>query len=64
MRKRMSGKMKGSSDVMRRMEVGDSFWIDVCGPAQRGGLFSIAKGIGIRITTRLERGGLRVWRIE
>lgn len=53
--------LSGISDVMRDMEIGDSFSTD---PSKRPNLFSIAKKLGIKISTRLEEGDLRVWRVE
>jgi len=57
-------------DVMRSMEVGDSFFVpeaDFPGTGARGtasGIFTASKKMGFRMATRSVEGGLRVWRLE
>lgn len=54
--------LSGVSATMRQLEVGDSF---VGNPASRGNYHTLAKSIGIKISTHLEEnGGLRVWRVD
>lgn len=45
------------------MAVGDSFFVPSMTESARGGLTSIAKSRGIKISTRKMDGGIRVWRV-
>lgn len=46
--------------TMRKLEIGDSFFIS--GFHNNGKFHSTAKRIGIKITMRSEKNGYRIWR--
>ena len=51
----------GITEVMRKMDIGDSFVVDC---SARNGIGALAKNAGIKTTTRTIDGKVRVWRIK
>jgi TusA-related sulfurtransferase len=55
---------KGYADAMREMQIGDSFSVVGDKPRLRSAFFAAARYTKIKIVTRQERNGLRVWKVE
>ncbi len=57
------GNVDGVYCALRQLEVGQSFIVPFTGAQyQRHGLYTSAKRVGIKVTTREVEGGFQVWR--
>lgn len=54
---------KGLKYPFRNMEIGDSIFINKPRGYVATMAYSVAKRIGIKVSTREENGGTRVWRV-
>ncbi len=58
------GRTKELGELLRRMDVGDSFLLTEHPMSDRSLAKAAAKQAGIKLTSRTVEGGIRVWRIE
>ena len=53
--------MKGLNEPLKKLQVGDSFlWPSLTG----SGIAGYASSLGIKVITRKQEGGVRIWRVE
>ena len=57
---RKKGQLSGLSSVLKKMDIGDSFFIE---SNSANGITTLAKVVGVRVITKKEGVGRRIWRV-